>query len=77
MTSTENPQASSCIRISEPHTFKAAHRPQSRLQAAVIGFDRIVNRYERSSVAGLAGRSALGGVLVGIRCDRPGQGRWE
>jgi hypothetical protein len=42
MTSTENPQASSCIRISEPHTFKAAHRPQSRLQASVIGFDRIV-----------------------------------
>jgi hypothetical protein len=22
-------------------------------------------------------RSAFGGALVGIRCDRPGQGRWE
>jgi hypothetical protein len=47
------------------------------IQPAVICLDRIVNRYERSSVAGLAGRSALGGVLVGIRRDRPGQGRWE
>jgi hypothetical protein len=43
----------------------------------MIGFDGVINRYERSSVAGLAGRFALGGVLVGIRCDRLGQGRWE
>ncbi len=56
---------------------QAAHRPQAPLQLSVICFHSVVNRYERSSVVGLAGRSALGGVLVGIRCDRPGQGRWE
>ena len=57
--------------------FEAAHRPQPSLESPMICFDEVVNRYERSSVVGLAGRSALGGVLVGIRCDRPGQGRWE
>jgi hypothetical protein len=36
--------------------FQSPHRPQPGLQAPMIGFDRIINRYERSSVAGLAGR---------------------
>jgi hypothetical protein len=57
--------------------LEPAHRPQAPFQLSMVGLDPVVNRYERSSVAGLAGRSALGGVLVGIRCDRPGQGRWE
>jgi hypothetical protein len=44
--------------------FESAHGPQPGLQFAVISFNHIINRYERSGVAGLAGRSALGGVLV-------------
>ena len=35
--------------------FEAAHRSQSGLQPSVLGFDPVVNRYERSSVAGLVG----------------------
>ena len=35
--------------------FEAAHRPQPGLESPIICFDRVINRYERSSVAGLAG----------------------
>jgi len=57
--------------------FEPAHRSQSGFQLSVIGFDRVVNRYERSSIASLVGLLRFGETLVSIRCDRAGQGRWE
>jgi hypothetical protein len=41
----------------------------------MIGFDDIVTRYE--SDGALVSLAAGRGGLVGIRCDRPGQGRRE
>jgi hypothetical protein len=40
-------------------TFEPAHRPQPRLEPAVISLDHVVNRYEDLGVAGSAGRSRL------------------
>jgi hypothetical protein len=53
---------------------QSAHWAQRGLQTLMIGFDEVINRYERFSVAGLAGRSLSAKLLVGIRCDRSGQG---
>jgi hypothetical protein len=63
--------------LSAAELFEAAHRSQPGLQSAVIGFDGVVNRYERFSVVGLVGPFLFRWALVGIRCDRLGQGRWE